>query len=92
MKFCSPEGRTLPLSIGVAARPKSLEGLRVGLLDNTKAPVDKMMLHITKRLREKHPGMEIFSASKKVASVGADPQILQNLRLNCDVVINALGD
>ncbi len=92
MKFCSPEGRTLPLSIGFAARPKSLEGLRIGLLDNTKAPVDKMMQHITKRLREKHPGIEIFSTSKKVASLPAAPEIMQGLRLNCDIVINALGD
>ena len=92
MKLCSPEGQTQPLSVGASARPRTLQGLRVGLLDNTKAPVDKMMEHIERRLKERFPGIEITPASKIAASSGADPKVLQNLRLNCDVVINALGD
>jgi hypothetical protein len=92
MKLCSPQGHARPLSIGAAARPQKLDGLRIGLLDNTKAPVDKMMAHIAGKLRERFPGVEIYPASKKVASLPAEPQVLQGLRQNCDVVINALGD
>ena len=92
MKLCSPEGHPLPLSLGAVARPRSLEGLRIGLLDNTKAPVDKMMVHLERRLRETVPGVEIYSVSKQAASLSAEAQIMQGLRQNCDVVINALGD
>ncbi len=92
MKLCSPQGHPLPLSLSATARPKSLEGLRIGFLDNMKAPVDKMMDHLEKRLREMFPGIETYRTSKYAASIPADAQILQGLRLNCDVVINALGD
>lgn len=92
MKLCSPEGRTLPLSLSAVTRPRSLEGLRIGLLDNSKAPVDKVYAHLERRLRESVPGAEIYFASKPAASLPADPKVLQGLRQNCDVVINALGD
>lgn len=92
MKLCSPEGRPMPLSLGAVARPRTLEGLRIGLLDNTKAPVDKMFLHLAGRLRETLPGVEIYSASKQMASLPATAETMQGLRNNCDVVINALGD
>ena len=92
MKLCSPEGRTLPLSLSAVARPRSLEGLRIGLLNNCKAPVDKMMEYIERKLRAMSPGVEIYSVAKIMASQPADAKMLQGLRQNCDVVINALGD
>jgi hypothetical protein len=92
MKLVSPEGQARPLSIGASPRPRSLRGLRIGLLDNAKAPVDKMMLHIEAKLKEKYPGIETYTASKKAASSAADERMLKGLRDNCDVVINALGD
>jgi hypothetical protein len=92
MKLVSPEGHTRPLSVGASPRPRSLQGLRVGLLDNAKAPVDKMMAHIEARLKAQHPGIETYTASKVAASRPADERMLKALRDNCDVVINALGD
>ncbi len=92
MKLCSPAGHTLPLGLSAVARPRSLEGLRIGLLDNSKPPVDKMFAHIERQLRATVPGVEIYSVSKQVASQPADAKIMQGLRQNCDVVINALGD
>ena len=92
MKLCSPEGQSRPLSLGAAARPRKLDGLRIGLLDNTKAPVDNMLVHISGRLRQRFPGVEIYSASKKLASLPAEVEIIQDLRNNADILINALGD
>ncbi len=43
MNFISPEGQAQPLSVGASPRPHTLQGLRIGFLDNAKAPVDKMM-------------------------------------------------
>lgn len=92
MKLVSPEGRSRPLSLGACARPRTLEGLRIGLLDNAKAPVDRMMVHIETRLKARYPGIETYTASKVAASRPADERMLKSLRDNCDVVINALGD
>lgn len=92
MKLVSPQGHSQPLSVGAVARPRSLDGLRIGLLDNAKAPVDKMMAHIEARLKKIHPGIETITASKRAASSPADAAMLKRLRDNCDVVINALGD
>ena len=92
MKLVSPLGHAQPLSVGAVARPRSLNGLRIGLLDNAKAPVDKMMLHIEAKLKKTFPGIETIIASKRAASSPADATMLKQLRDNCDVVINALGD
>lgn len=92
MKLVSPEGHSLPLSVGAVTRPRTLQGLRVGFLDNAKAPVDKMMAHIEAKLKAKYPGIETYTASKIAASRPADEHMLKALRDNCDVVINALGD
>jgi hypothetical protein len=92
MKLVSPTGHAQPLSIGASPRPQSLKGLRIGLLDNAKAPVDKMMVHIEAKLKEKYPGIETYTASKLAASRPVDERMLKGLRDNCDVVINALGD
>ena len=92
MQLVSPEGRARPLNIGASSRPRSLEGLRVGLLDNSKAPVDKMMVHIEAKLKVKYSRIETYTVSKVAASRPADVQMLKALRDNCDVVINALGD
>ena len=62
MKLISPEGHAQPLSIGASPRPRSLQGLRVGLLDNAKAPVDKMMVHLEAKLKGKYPGIETYTA------------------------------
>jgi hypothetical protein len=64
----------------------------VGLLDNAKAPVDKMMAHVEAKLKAKYSRIELYTASKLAASLPADVRMLKALRDNCDVVINALGD
>jgi hypothetical protein len=92
MRLYSPEGRQVSPGIAAMPRPRSLQGLRIGLLDNTKAPVDQMMAHLGLRLRERIEGVEVFYVSKQHPSLPAEPEVLQALRANADVVVNALGD
>jgi hypothetical protein len=92
MIICSPQASASTGHFTAPARPTSLEGLRVGLFDNTKAPVDTMMAHIAGRLAQRHPGVRSFYASKKHPSLPADAGVLRDLREHCDVVITALGD
>ncbi len=93
MKLCSPEAQSLPpSSVKPVSRPESLSGLRIGFLDNTKPPADKVMAHLDQRLRERFPGAQSFYVSKTAASVPATPEMMQALKLNCDVVITGFGD
>jgi hypothetical protein len=92
MRLNSPEGRPVPPGVAVVPRPASLAGLRIGLLDNTKAPVDEMLAHLAARLRERIDGVEVFHVSKQHPSLPVEPENLAALRANADVVINALGD
>ena len=46
MHLYSPEGTPLPLAMSAPRRPTSLHGLRIGLFDNTKAPVDEIMRYL----------------------------------------------
>ena len=92
MKICSPLGHALTHTLTGKPRPRSLDGLRIGLLDNTKAPVDRMLEHLARRIEERIPGAKPFYVSKSVMGRPASPEALQSLRQNTDVVINALGD
>ena len=92
MLLLSPVGVPLPLSHAAAQRPARLDALRIGLLDNTKSPVDKIMVYLAARLRERIPGVEIFPISKKHPSMQAEREVITTLAQNADVVINALGD
>ncbi len=92
MKLCSPLGHSVTSTLTGKARPHSLEGLRIGLLDNTKAPVDKMLAHLARRIEERIPGAKPFYVSKSVMSRPASAEAMESLRQNTDVVINALGD
>ena len=92
MILCSPQALASTTHFALSPRPPSLSGLRVGLFDNTKAPVDTMLAHIAARLAERHPAVRSFYISKKHPSLPADADVLRALRENADVVITALGD
>ena len=92
MMILSPIGKPLANNVMPSERPRRLDGLRIGLLDNTKAPVDVMMTHLTARLAERLPGCTVFSISKQHPLSPAEPEVLRSLRAHADVVIDALGD
>jgi len=92
MLLCSPTAQPMPRGFAIAPRPARLDGLRIGLLDNTKAPVDKIMDYLGAQLRARLPDATLFRISKQHPSLPAEAPQLQALAANADVVINALGD
>jgi hypothetical protein len=91
MRLHIPEGQPQPREVHAVPRPASLAGLRIGLLDNTKAPVDKMLAHLDKRLHERIPGVQTVHYAKREMGIPAPEALLAQLQ-QVDVVINALGD
>jgi hypothetical protein len=92
MLLCSPQGQPLPANLTHTPRPASLEGLRIGFLDNTKAPVDLIHRYLAARVSERVRGTQVFHIAKQHPSLPAEPAVLEALVANADVVINALGD
>ena len=92
MKVLSPQARRVTTQVSAVARPKTLDSLRIGLLDNTKAPVDRIMAHLAQRLAGRAAGVSTRYVSKLKTSIPAGPAIMADLRRDCDVLITALGD
>ena len=78
--------------ITYVARPDSLRGRRVGLVENTKFNSDKLLLKIGKILVEEYgvAGTRIWR--KHNSSVPAHQEILDELSASCDVMVAGIGD
>ena len=92
VQILDPTTEVSPRRIAYASRPGTLEGLRIGLVDNTKHNSDQLLLRIANILEEKH-GAKAHIIRKKVSS-GAAPhsEIIEEYKANCDVVVAGVGD
>ena len=78
--------------IGYVDRPRSLEGKRVGLIENTKFNSDKLLLRIGEILKAEYGAVETRMFHKHNASVPAHEEIIQEIRKTCDVMVAGIGD
>jgi hypothetical protein len=72
------------------ARPSSLEGLTVGLLDIAKRRGDVFLDRLEELLHER--GLSVRRYRKPRFSILAPPELTHRIRNECDVVIEALAD
>ena len=73
-------------------RPKSLAGLRVGLVDNTKHNSDQLLLRIAALLEAKHGAKTHIIRKKHSAGAAPHAEIIEEFKANCDVVVAGVGD
>lgn len=74
-----------------AQRPASLEGLKIGLLNNSKGNADHLLERVAARLGERYGVREFVRMTKPIFSrVAPDPQ-LEQLKA-CDAVVTAIAD
>ena len=92
MLIYSPQSRRQTAQLQAVNRPAALQGLRIGLLDNTKAPVDRLLRHLEARLARDFPGARPFCIAKTVMSRAAEPEVMAALRRDADVLITGLAD
>ena len=78
--------------IAYASRPGTLEGLRIGLVDNTKHNSDQLLLRIAKILEEKHGAKAHVIRRKKSAGAAPHAEIVEEFKANCDVIVAGVGD
>ncbi|HEY0453313.1 MAG TPA: hypothetical protein VGD70_29710 [Actinophytocola sp.] len=77
--------------VGLARRPDSLDGKRIGLLWNAKVNADIYLHRLQELIVDRHPGVEFVWQAKPTASKPMEPEVLAELR-TCDLVVTAFGD
>jgi hypothetical protein len=78
--------------IAYAPRPKSIAGLRVGLVDNSKHNSDQVLLRIAGLLESDYGAKAHVMRRKVSAGVPASPEIIKEFKDACDVVVAGVGD
>jgi len=78
--------------IAYAQRPKSLQGLRVGLIDNTKHNSDQLLTRIANILEKEHGTKSRVIRKKKSSGAAPHAEIIEEYKANCDVIVAGVGD
>lgn len=79
-------------SVNFVPRPKSLAGLRIGLVDNTKHNSDQLLLRIAKLLESKHGAKAHIIRKKKSAGAAPHEEIVKEYKESCDIIVAGVGD
>jgi hypothetical protein len=87
-----PRGRVDAARIAPAPRVAGLEGLRLGVLDNTKWNAGRLLRKTTARLGEHHGFAAVNYYRKESFSKAADPALLAAIAADNDIVLTAIGD
>ena len=81
-------GTTVRLAKGVAA----LDGLVIGLLNNSKAGTRPFLDRVAELLQRDHRVSRIVRYDKVAAALPAPDDMLETAARECDVVINGIAD
>jgi hypothetical protein len=87
-----PRGRVETERVTPAPRVASLDGLLLGILDNTKWNANKLLRGVRDRLAARHGFGAVNYYSKERFSLAAAPELIARIAAECDVVVTAIGD
>jgi hypothetical protein len=76
----------------IAARVAALDGLRLGVLDNTKWNANKLLRQVRDELQLAHKFKAVSYYRKQSFSRFADPELLSQIGAENDIVVTAIGD
>jgi hypothetical protein len=87
-----PRGVVDAAPLAMSPRVKQLQGLRLGLLDNTKWNANKLLRGVRDRLAQKHGFGAVNYYRKESFSLAAAPDLLDRITAENDIVLTAIGD
>ena len=73
-------------------RPHSLEGLRIGLVDNTKVNADKLLLRIAELLERDYGAASHMIRRKRSSGAAPHREIVEDLKAGADIIVAGIGD
>jgi hypothetical protein len=87
-----PRGADGAVAAPTAPRPKTLQGLRLGILDNSKWHANKLLRGASVALGKSVVFSDVRYYVKHSFSKDAAPELIQEIAQNSDVVVTAIGD
>jgi hypothetical protein len=87
-----PRGVVEAAPLAMSPRVKKLQGLRLGLLDNTKWNANKLLRGVRDRLAQKHAFGAVNYYRKESFARAATPDLLAEIAAQNDIVLTAIGD
>jgi hypothetical protein len=87
-----PRGRVEAHLTAPAPRVTALQGLRLGILDNTKWNASRLLHKIAARLGERHSFAAVNYYRKESFAKPADPALIAAIAADSDIVLTAIGD
>jgi hypothetical protein len=92
IRVLSPVGVAVGDAFTVPALPRSLAGLTVGFLDNTKANFDRLTAEVGDLLCAQHGVAQVIHRKKANASTPAPAELIAEMAKACDVVFAGSAD
>lgn len=87
-----PRGRIDAETRSLSPRVKTLHGLRLGILDNTKWNANKVLRLVRDELQEQFEFKSVNYYRKESFSRFAAPELIKEIAANNDVLLTAIGD
>ena len=87
-----PRGVVEATPLATSPRVKKLDGLRLGLLDNTKWNANKLLRGVRDRLAQKHAFGAVNYYRKESFAAAAAPELINQIAAENDIVLTAIGD
>ena len=84
--------RETATGLTLAARPASLAGARIGLLENGKQNAARFLEDVADVLRERYGAGAVTLRRKEIFSQPAPPELVEELSGESDVVVIGVGD
>src|SRR6516162_9760145 len=87
-----PRGVVETEPLAPAPRSGGLDGLRLGVLDNTKWNANRLLRKTVARLQQEFSFATVNYYRKQSFSKDADPALIEKLAADNDIVLTAIGD
>ena len=87
-----PRGSSVHEDTSIAPRPRSLDGLVIGLLSNNKPNSELLLRDVADLVKQQYEIKDVIEANKGSHRIPAPAEIISNLAERCDVVITATAE
>ena len=92
IELLDPTTEAAAQTVAYAARPDTLAGKRVALIENTKFNSDKLLARIGDILKQEYGVAEWTMYRKHNSGVPAHQEIIEAIKTSADVVVAGIGD
>ena len=87
-----PRGGSRHENTGIAQRPRTLDGLVVGLLSNNKPNSELLLRDVANLVKKQYAVKDVVEANKGSHRIPAPAEMIAELAEQCDVVITATAE